>query len=109
MKLITVVISIFILNIPFGYWRRHVRRRSFQWFLAIHTPVPFVVAIRFAVGIEWRLHTAPFLLGSFFLGQFIGGRIYQWLKINKNIAVSSCLFCDIVHWYKLKLSNERKI
>ncbi len=71
----TCVITI-IINLPFGYVRGRFRKLSFWWFVAIHAPVPLIIFIRkfFGLSLTWKL--APFLLGSFFLGQYLGRRIH---------------------------------
>lgn len=87
---------IFFINIPFGYWRDNVKRRSFQWFLAIHIPVVFVVMLRIYSGLGWHLKTLPFLFGSFFFGQLFGGQIHKSLKKHiKEIPTTSCLIWDL--------------
>jgi hypothetical protein len=63
------------LNVPFGYWRSGARKFSPSWFLAVHSPVPLIVAMRFAAGLGWRLSTFPVLVGAFFGGQLVGGRV----------------------------------
>jgi hypothetical protein len=65
----------FIINLPFGYWRGGFRKLSFWWFVAIHAPVPLIIIIRkyFGLNLTWQL--APFLLGSFFLGQYFGRKL----------------------------------
>lgn len=77
----------FMINLPFGYWRAGFRKLSFMWFLMIHLPVPFLVLIRRInhLHLSWAL--APFLVGSFFLGQYYGRKIYGWkpyLRGNSN-------------------------
>lgn len=74
MILLYVAIAVFLINLPFGYWRSKVKKFSVQWFLAIHVPVPVVYIIRSYAGVGWHLTTFPVLVGSFFLGQFIGNR-----------------------------------
>lgn len=79
-------IATFIINLPFGYLRGGLRKLSFWWFAAIHIPVPMVIIIRkfHDLNLTWGL--APFLLGSFFLGQFAGRKIYSlkpWRKTEK--------------------------
>jgi hypothetical protein len=64
-----------LLNLPFGYWRSHAQKLSVQWFLAIHLPVPLIIAIRLLSGVGWHTVTFPLFAGSFFVGQFIGGRL----------------------------------
>ena len=75
MSLWTVALLVFLINLPFGYWRASVRKLSTQWFLAVHLPVPFVIALRIFSGLGWQLLSFPVLVGAFFLGQFVGGRL----------------------------------
>jgi hypothetical protein len=75
LRLLTVAAATLVLNLPFGFWRAGVRRFSPSWFLAVHAPVPLIVGMRLAAGLGWRLSTFPILIGAFFGGQFIGGRI----------------------------------
>jgi len=70
-----VCILVFLLNLPFGYWRQGVKKFSLQWALAIHLPIPLVVALRFGFHLGFQLYTYPFMVVAFFLGQFIGGKI----------------------------------
>ncbi len=65
-------ILVFLINLPFGYWRSRVRKFSAQWILAIHVPVPLVVACRIFMGLGWHLVTFPVLIGAFFAGQLAG-------------------------------------
>ncbi|HEX8293898.1 MAG TPA: hypothetical protein VF570_19185 [Pyrinomonadaceae bacterium] len=78
MKLLIVAVAVFLLNLPFGYWRSHVPTRSRPWFLAIHLPVPFVIALRVLSGLGWQLASFPVLVGAFFLGQYVGGKWSSW-------------------------------
>ncbi len=96
MKLFEVAIIIFLFNVPFGYWRANVKKFSIQWILAIHLPVPFVVALRFLSGIGFAFITYPILVSSFFAGQFIGTKIHQWWLKNLNTLPTSCLLCDLI-------------
>ena len=66
---------VILLNLPFGYWRSHVRKLSVQWFLAVHVPVPLIIALRLLSGIGWQSVTFPLFVGSFFVGQFLGGKL----------------------------------
>lgn len=94
-KLILITILVFLLNIPFGYWRANVKRFSLQWYLAIHIPVPFIIAMRILGDIGFSWHTYVFLVGGFFLGQKIGSllmkRIHDYCQVE-----SSCLFMDLI-------------
>lgn len=71
--LLPAALAVFLLNLPFGFWRSRSRRLSVPWFLAIHLPVPLVVGIRVVSGLGFRLSTFPILIGAFFLGQWAGG------------------------------------
>jgi len=87
------IIITFIINLPFGYWRRGVRKLSKEWFLAVHTPVPFIVLIRYLEGVP-VLHIPIFVI-SFFLGQQAGG----WIRFNlekdyQNLG--KCMVSDLI-------------
>jgi hypothetical protein len=75
MGLWTVAILVFLLNLPFGYWRASVRKLSRQWFLAVYIPVALVIALRIYSGLGFKLISFPVIIGAFFLGQFVGGRL----------------------------------
>jgi hypothetical protein len=94
-KLIIITILVFVLNIPFGYWRANVKRFSTQWFLAIHIPVPFIVALRLLSGIGFGWYTYVFLVGGFFLGQLCGKLLLQ--RVHDHCEQeSSCLVMDLL-------------
>lgn len=75
MSLWTVALLAFLLNLPFGYWRASVRRMSPRWFLAVLLPVPLVVALGIYSGPGWKWISFPVIIGAFFLGQFVGGKL----------------------------------
>jgi hypothetical protein len=78
MKAMVVVAGlIFLLNLPFGYWRAGVKKFSPAWFVAVHAPVPLAIGLRYAAGMGFRLATLPIYIAAFFLGQMAGGR---WRK-----------------------------
>jgi len=77
MNLAIVTILVFIIDIPFGFWRASVRKLSLQWFLAIHIPVPFIILLRIYGGIGFAFYTYIFLVGAFFLGQRFGAYLYK--------------------------------
>ena len=62
-----------MLNLPFAYWRAGTERFSRVWFLAMHTPVPLVIAIRFLSHLGWQFVTFPVHVGACFLGRLAGG------------------------------------
>lgn len=68
-----VAAAVLALNLPFGYWRAGVRPFSRPWFLAVHLPVPAVVALRLAFRLGWHPLTFAVLVGAFFVGQWLGG------------------------------------
>ena len=80
MNLLIAVILVFLLNIPFGYWRAHLRKLSLWWFAAIHIPIPFVVLIRYEFEIGFELYSYPVFILAFFSGQFLGGFIKRKIK-----------------------------
>jgi hypothetical protein len=68
-------IIVFLLNLPFGFWRARVKKFSLPWVLAVHLPIPLIIALRIYTGIGYRLVTFPVIIGAFFLGQFAGGKL----------------------------------
>lgn len=92
--LILISILVFLFNVPFGYWRANVARFSVQWFLAIHIPVPFIVAMRLLSDIGFSWESYVFLVGSFFLGQQSGSLVSRWLG-KHGTDKSSCLVMDL--------------
>ena len=78
MQLRTVAAIVFALNLPFGYWRAQTEKFSKKWLLAVHIPVPFVIALRIISGLGWKFITFPVLVGAFFAGQLLGGQIFNW-------------------------------
>jgi len=83
MPLWLVATIVFVLNLPFGYWRSRVRKFSWQWIVSIHLPVPMIIALRIYSGIGFQLISYPILIGAFFLGQYSGGRAGLLLNSQK--------------------------
>ena len=79
MTLWIVAAIVFGLNLPFGYWRARVPKFSRQWILAVHIPVPLVIACRLLSGLGFQLITYPVMVGAFFMGQFVGGKLVGWV------------------------------
>lgn len=78
-RVLITCIATFLVNLPFGYMRGGFRKLSFWWFVFIHAPVPLIIIIRKFHDLKLTWALAPFLLGSFFLGQFVGRKIYaKW-------------------------------
>jgi len=103
MSLVDVAIIVFIFNIPFGYWRINTKKFSRQWILSVHIPVPFVISLRIFAGLGWRFITFPILVGAFFLGQFLGGRLHLFFEKKIKEPITSCLVMDII-----KITNVPK-
>ncbi len=84
-NLLIVLALVFILNVPFGYWRQGVKKFSIYWFLAVHLPIPVVVYLRlhFELGFQWW--TYPFMIFSFFMGQWTGARIRKSRDVKLDI------------------------
>ncbi len=102
-----VAITLVIFNLPFGYWRAHVGKYSLQWFLAVHLPVLFAISLRILSGLGWQLLTFPALVGAFFAGQFLGGKIHGRWKRFGEITLTACLVCDL--WKKLRPHGARSL
>lgn len=96
MNIWTLAAIIFLLNLPFGYWRANVNMFSGQWFLSVHIPIPVIIALRIFSGIGWHLIAIPATVGAFILGQLMGGTLHNRLKRISRIPVSSCLLCDLM-------------
>jgi cytochrome b561 len=97
-SLIFVTAIVFILNIPFGYWRNNAVKYSPQWFMAIHFPVPFVILLRIFSDIGFHWMTYIFLVTAFFGGQWTGGKILNSRKSHHE--VSSCMVMDMIRALK---------
>lgn len=60
-------------NIPLGYLRHGVRKRSALWFLYIHLSIPFIIALRTYLGFSW--HLIPITISCAAMGQLLGGHL----------------------------------
>ncbi len=96
MSMLSVATLVFLLNLPFGYFRANEEKLSKRWFLAIHLPVPFVIALRILSGLGWQFITFPVMIGAFFGGQLAGGWFLQFRKQHAAARVSSCMVWDLV-------------
>jgi len=67
----------FLVNLPCGWWRAGVRKFSPAWFLAVHAPVPAILALRVVLGLPFRWITLPLFVACYFAGQFLGARLRQ--------------------------------
>jgi hypothetical protein len=71
---VTILLAIAV-NLPFGAYRVTVRKFSWQWFLAIHLPIPFVILMRLSFGLGWWF--VPFMLASAVTGQLLGSWLFN--------------------------------
>ncbi len=94
MLLILVASIVFLVNIPFGYWRANVDRFSLQWILSIHMPIPFIILLRIYSDIGFEFITYPILIIAFILGQLAGTKFYFKRTRLFLKPVTSCLIMD---------------
>lgn len=95
MILLAVMIGVFTLNVPFGYWRSTTRKFSVPWVLSVHLPVPGMIALRVFSGLGWQIYTFPLIIGAFFAGQFFGSRLHAWMQARARIDATGCLVMDV--------------
>ncbi|ADY73769.1 hypothetical protein Dester_1132 [Desulfurobacterium thermolithotrophum DSM 11699] len=81
-SIIFIMLVTFLINIPFGWLREGVKKFSFLWFVYVHTPIPFIVALRIALRIPWKF--APFLILIAIFGQYAGAKIRR-----KQLAITN--------------------
>jgi hypothetical protein len=96
MNIVFLALFVFIINIPFGYWRANVQRYSLQFFLAIHIPVIIIIFFRILAGTGFEITTLFYTVPAFFLGQVAGSRIYLSRKTKQANPLTSCLVMDLV-------------
>ena len=75
MGLWTVALLVFLIGLPFGYWRASVRRKSGRWFLALLLPLSAVVALGVYLGLAFKPGSFLAVVAALCLGQFVGGRL----------------------------------
>lgn len=93
-------ILVLLFNVPFGYWRIHVKKFALQWVLAIHIPVLFIIALRLWTNIGFSWYSYIFMVSAFFIGQKLGGYIHNYMsKICDKI--SSCIFMDMIRCFRI--------
>ncbi len=71
-KILLVLLFTFLINLPFGWWRQGFRKFSLPWWVAIHLPIPLVIALRITLKIPYA--TVPLVIAAAVLGQVVGGR-----------------------------------
>ena len=96
MNIYLLALIVFLINIPFGYWRANVRRYSLQFFLAIHSPVLLIILFRIISSTGFEITTLFYTVPAFFLGQYAGSKIYSFRKNNGMQPLTSCLVMDVI-------------
>ncbi|MBI2854312.1 MAG: hypothetical protein HYX87_05250 [Chloroflexi bacterium] len=89
------LLTIFVINILFGYWRSNTRRFSRHWIMAVHIPVLIAIGLK-AWFLGFGLVLLPASIAFFTAGQYAGGRIRHVLSRNKQVQLSSFLVADVV-------------
>ncbi len=94
MAIFIAVTCTFLINIIFGYWRANTRKFSLQWILAIHIPVPIAIGLRLAL-LGWNWVLIPAFVLDFTAGQYLGGKLRNWMSKQSQIQLSSFLLADM--------------
>lgn len=71
MNLTILLLFALLSNIPLGYLREGVPKRSARWFVYIHLSIPFIILLRTQLGFDW--HIIPATIGCAIVGQLLGG------------------------------------
>jgi hypothetical protein len=77
MELALIALITFLINLPFGALRSRHKKFSLMWWVYIHIPVPIVILMRIYSDIGFAFYTYPILVGAFFLGQFMGRKVFK--------------------------------
>ncbi len=103
-KILLLLGLIFLINVPFGYWRANSKRFSWQWILAVHIPVPIAIGLRLLL-LGWMWLLVPAFVAAYSIGQFAGGKLR--LRLAKyGIPLSSNLVIDLVRLHVKELSSN---
>jgi len=79
-QLIFLLLFIFIVNLPFGYWREGVAKFSAAWFVAVHAAVPLVLVFRGWLDMPFDWAVLPFAVAAYFAGQTVGALSRRHLR-----------------------------
>jgi hypothetical protein len=90
---------VLLLNLPFGYWRIHVKKFSIQWIFAIHIPVIFIIGLRLFTNIGFSWYSYVFMVMAFFTGQKLGGYIHNYMSGICD-KITSCMIMDMIRCSK---------
>lgn len=78
LAIVGLVIIAFVISVPCGYIRQNYEKYSFMWFLLIHLPIPIIILMRIAAGVDWRV--IPLTVGGSVAGQIVGGALKRRRK-----------------------------
>ena len=73
-----------------------MKKFGWQWFLAVHSPVPLVFWLRLLYGVGVKL--IPLFVAVFFLGQLTGGKIRR--RLSGKLNLTRCLVMDAIRMLK---------
>ena len=94
-KIVLVILSIFLINVLFGYWRANTKKLSVQWMMSIHVPVPITIALRLSL-LGWSWTLLPAFVAAFAAGQYAGGKLRCYFAGREHTRLTSCLVVDVV-------------
>jgi hypothetical protein len=97
-KIFMNALLVFVINIPFGYWRSNTKSRTIEWFATIHIPVLIIIIMRFMFSFDYSVISVLVNVFSFILGQSIGMRLFVLIRRN-GIKGTSCLIIDLKEYF----------
>jgi len=71
-KMLAIGLLGMAVNVPLGVWREHTQKFSPEWFIAIHSAIPFIAMLRKSVNMPKS--AMAFTIAASILGQVIGSR-----------------------------------
>lgn len=78
MIIFLIAFLVFIINIPFGFWRKSQKKFSLNWFIAIHAPVVVSIYLRYLAEIDFKWSYLIIFVFVFFTGQTAGKFLYTF-------------------------------
>lgn len=85
MILALLVFIVFIINIPFGFWRKSQKRFSLNWFLSIHIPVIISIVLRYLCDITFEWLYILLFAFMFIMGQYLGRVLYSYKLKSRTV------------------------
>jgi hypothetical protein len=75
-RIAVVLAIVFLVTLPFGFYRTYTRKLSLRWFLAIHVPVILVFLTRYEAHLSYVF--IPLTCVAFAAAQVLGGKTGRW-------------------------------